>query len=183
MNHLTPFAMMVSFGKPEQILAIVGGAAVGAFLFGLIAQLLSRWLTTKPMPSFAVNTIRLVGAVLCGLLTAMWVWPGDGWGPGVDLNRSAKPISFLEGMRARRVVDRPKIPDAACSIPAVPRKIGGAAELGHRPSYQTPADRWSNGAPEHSVAAYQPHLKHCSLHPSLFSPFAFIVRLSSYAGL
>ena len=78
----TLFAVMVSFGKPEQILAIVGGAAVGAFAFGLIAQLMTRWLTTKKMPPFATNTIRLIGAILCGLLTAMWVWQGGGWGPG-----------------------------------------------------------------------------------------------------
>ena len=78
----TLFAVGEGFGKPQQILAIVGGAAVGAFVFGLIAQLLTRWLTTKPMPPFAVNTIRLVGAVLFGLLTAMWVWQGGGWGPG-----------------------------------------------------------------------------------------------------
>ncbi len=78
----TLFAVGEGFGKPEQILAIVGGAAVGAFLFGLIAQLLSRWLTTKPLPPFPTNTIRGVGGVLVGLLTAMWVWQGGGWGPG-----------------------------------------------------------------------------------------------------
>lgn len=78
----TLFAVMVSFGKPEQILAIVGGAAVGALVLGLIAQIMTRWLTTKKMPPFATNTIRLVGAVLFGLLTAMWVWQGGGWGPG-----------------------------------------------------------------------------------------------------
>jgi hypothetical protein len=78
----TLFAVGEGFGKPEQILAIVGGAAVGAFVFGLIAQLMSRWLTTKPLPPFPTNTIRLVGGVLVGLLTAMWVWQGGGWGPG-----------------------------------------------------------------------------------------------------
>ena len=78
----TLFAVGEGFGKPQQILAIVGGAAVGAFVFGLIAQLMSRWLTTKPLPPFPTNTIRFVGGVLAGLLTAMWVWQGGGWGPG-----------------------------------------------------------------------------------------------------
>lgn len=80
--NTTLFAVGEGFGKPEQILAIVGGAAVGAFVFGLIAQLMTRWLTTKPLPPFPTNTIRLVGAMLVGLLTAMWVWQGGGWGPG-----------------------------------------------------------------------------------------------------
>jgi hypothetical protein len=78
----TLFAVGEGFGRPEQILAIVGGAAVGAFVFGLIAQLMSRWLTTKKLPPFPTNTIRGVGGVLLGLLTAMWVWQDGGWGPG-----------------------------------------------------------------------------------------------------
>jgi hypothetical protein len=77
----TLFAWMPeNVGKPEQWLAVIGGAALGAFVVGLTAQLLSRWLTTRKLPPWAVNTLRVLGAVALGLLTAMWVWNGGGWG-------------------------------------------------------------------------------------------------------
>ena len=76
------FAVLEAFGKPQEILAIAGGAAVGALGSGLLAQLLSRWLTTKKLPHFPTMATRGVGGVVFGLLTAMWVWQGGSWGPG-----------------------------------------------------------------------------------------------------
>jgi hypothetical protein len=78
----TLFAVWESLGHPEKILAILGGAAVGAFLSGLLAQMLSRWMTTKKLPPFPTQVIRFVGGVALGILTAMWIWQGGGWGPG-----------------------------------------------------------------------------------------------------
>lgn len=65
-----------------QGLAIAGGAALGAVVVGVLAQLLARGMTTRPMPTFAKNTARACGGVVVGVLTAMWVWQGGGWGPG-----------------------------------------------------------------------------------------------------
>jgi hypothetical protein len=76
------FAVLEAFSKPQELLAIAGGAAVGALGTGLLAQLLSRWLTTKKLPHFPTMTARGVGGAVVGLLTAMWVWQGGTWGPG-----------------------------------------------------------------------------------------------------
>jgi hypothetical protein len=80
-NHATCLALLDALSKPEQILAVVGGAAIGALGVGLIAQLLSRWLTTKKLHPVATNVARGLGGAALGVLTAMWVWQGSGWGP------------------------------------------------------------------------------------------------------
>jgi hypothetical protein len=67
--------------RPEALLAIVGGAALGALLAGWIARLLTRWLTTRPAPRWMLVLVRVLGAVALGLLVAVWVWNGGGWGP------------------------------------------------------------------------------------------------------
>jgi len=67
----------------EQVLMIVGGAAVGAFGSGLIAQLTTRSLTTKKLPPLPTTVIRGLGGVALGVLTAMCLWHGaGGWGLG-----------------------------------------------------------------------------------------------------
>lgn len=67
----------------EQVLMIVGGAAVGAFGSGLIAQLTTRSLTTKKLPPLPTTVIRSLGGVALGVLTAMCLWHGaGGWGLG-----------------------------------------------------------------------------------------------------
>ena len=50
----------------EQVLMIVGGAAVGAFGSGLIAQLTTRSLTTKKLPPLPTTVIRGLGGVAGG---------------------------------------------------------------------------------------------------------------------
>lgn len=67
---------------PKQVLMVVGGAAVGALGLGLIAQLMTRWLTMKKLPPTPTMAARGVGGVALGVLTAMWVWQNGGWGPG-----------------------------------------------------------------------------------------------------
>ena len=81
MTGATLLAAWENFGKPEQILAIVGGAAVGAVGAGLLAQLLCRWMTTRKLPPGPTMVVRAIGGIVLGLLTAMWVWQGGGWGP------------------------------------------------------------------------------------------------------
>ena len=76
------FAGLENFARPEMWLAIVGGAAVGAFVSGLLAQLLCRAMTKRKLPPIPTLLVRVVGGVLLGALTAMWVWQGGGFGPG-----------------------------------------------------------------------------------------------------
>jgi hypothetical protein len=82
MMNPTVLALWESLGHPEQILAILGGAAVGAFGSGFLAQMLARGMTTQKLPPFPTQMIRCVGGVALGILTAMWIWQGGGWGPG-----------------------------------------------------------------------------------------------------
>jgi hypothetical protein len=78
---LTP----TGIGGVEKILAIAGGAALGALLVGFLTQLFCRAVTTRKVPRGVLFVIRLLGAVVCGWLVALWVFGGGGgWlgGPG-----------------------------------------------------------------------------------------------------
>ena len=75
--NILPPAMDVT-NLLEQVLMIVGGAAVGAFGSGLIAQLTTRSLTTKKLPPLPTTVIRGLGGVALGVLTAMCLWHGVG---------------------------------------------------------------------------------------------------------
>src|SRR5207245_56874 len=63
-------------------LAILGGAAFGAFLIGAIGQFATRLLTSKKLPVWGVRTLRLLGGVVGGWLIALWVLSSGGSGPG-----------------------------------------------------------------------------------------------------
>src|SRR5262249_25978523 len=63
-------------------LAILGGAAFGAFLVGAIGQFATRMLTSKKSPVWAVRVLRVLGAVAGGWLIALWVLSGGGSGLG-----------------------------------------------------------------------------------------------------
>jgi hypothetical protein len=70
---------------PLKVLAVVGGAALGALLTGLLAQLLTRALTTQRLPTWPLNGARLGGGLLVGWLVWLWAFgPGGGGlgGPG-----------------------------------------------------------------------------------------------------
>ena len=82
MSAFSYFAATDMAELPKQVLMILGGAAVGAVGLGVIAQLLSRWLTMKKLHPLPTTTARVVGGLALGLLTAMWIWQGGGWGPG-----------------------------------------------------------------------------------------------------
>jgi hypothetical protein len=75
---LTP----AGIGGVEKVLAIAGGAALGALLVGLLTQLLCRVVTTRKVPRGLLFVIRLLGAVVCGWLVALWVFGGGGGGIG-----------------------------------------------------------------------------------------------------
>jgi hypothetical protein len=62
-----------------RILAVAGAAAVIGFGAGLVTQGLSHLLTTKAVPRFPLNIIRILGAVVGGWLAVLLLFGG---GPG-----------------------------------------------------------------------------------------------------
>lgn len=93
--------LAVGFGQPVEWLAIAGGAALGAFVCGVATQLLCRWTTGKKLPTMPLLSVRILGGVVAGVVTAMLVlngggngwWPfgGPGGHPGQATNNGQKP--------------------------------------------------------------------------------------------
>jgi hypothetical protein len=67
---------------PIKVLAVVGGAVIGAFLVSFLGNLLARATTTRKLPPWARNVLRLLGAVAFGWLVALWLFGGGGPGIG-----------------------------------------------------------------------------------------------------
>jgi hypothetical protein len=65
-----------------RILAVAGAAALGGVLLGLLTQLLVRAMTTRKLPPWPLNTVRVLGAVAAGWLVALWLFGGGGPGIG-----------------------------------------------------------------------------------------------------
>jgi hypothetical protein len=68
-------------------LAVAGGAFLGGLLIGLLTQVLAKMLTTRSVPRAALTFVRLLGAVVGGVLVWMMLFGsssggGDGWGLG-----------------------------------------------------------------------------------------------------
>ena len=82
MSDITCLFALDTTELPKQALMVVGGAAVGALGLGLFAQLMTRWLTMKKLPTTPTNVARGAGGLALGVLTALWVWQGGGWGLG-----------------------------------------------------------------------------------------------------
>ncbi len=69
-------------GGLERGLAVVGGAVLGGLLLGFLTGLLVRLVSTRKMPAWARNLVRLLGAVVSGWLVALWLFGGGGPGIG-----------------------------------------------------------------------------------------------------
>ncbi len=65
-----------------KILAVVGSGAGGGLGLSLLAQLLLRTMTARKPPRWSVQTIRLLGGVICAWLVALWLFGGGGSGIG-----------------------------------------------------------------------------------------------------
>jgi hypothetical protein len=65
-----------------KILAVIGSGAGGGLGLGLLAQLLLRTMTTRKPPRWSVQTIRLLGGMICAWLVALWLFGGGGSGIG-----------------------------------------------------------------------------------------------------
>lgn len=69
-------------GLALRVLAILGGAFVAGILTGFVVKFLVRRLSSKPMPIWSVQIVRLLGAVVGGWLVSLWVLGGGGSGLG-----------------------------------------------------------------------------------------------------
>ncbi len=81
---MMPLAMNLPQGMPDgddviRLLAIIGGAAVGAFLTGFITQAIVRGYTGQKVPTWVVWTLRILGGVTLGWLVYLLVY-GHGGG-------------------------------------------------------------------------------------------------------
>jgi hypothetical protein len=65
-----------------KILAVIGSGTGGGLGLGLLAQLLLRTMTTRKPPRWSVQTIRLLGGLICAWLVALWLFGGGGSGIG-----------------------------------------------------------------------------------------------------
>jgi hypothetical protein len=63
-------------------LAVIGAAALGGFLAGLIVQLAARSTTTRKAPPSVVRVMRILGAITCGVLVAFLLFHAGGPGGG-----------------------------------------------------------------------------------------------------
>ena len=67
---------------PVKVLAVLGGAAVGAFAVGALVRLISRLTTRQQLPPWLMFVLRFLGAVVVGWLVALWLFGGGGPGIG-----------------------------------------------------------------------------------------------------
>jgi hypothetical protein len=65
-----------------RLLAVVGGAALGAFAVGLLIRLAGRWMGVRRVPGTMVTVVRLLAAVVAGWLVWLLVFGTGGGGLG-----------------------------------------------------------------------------------------------------
>jgi hypothetical protein len=71
-----------NIGPVERWLAVIGGGVVGGLLIGFLTGMLVRLVSTRKMPRWARNVVRVTGAVACGWLVAVILFGGGGSGFG-----------------------------------------------------------------------------------------------------
>ncbi|HXG09715.1 MAG TPA: hypothetical protein VNK04_07990 [Gemmataceae bacterium] len=102
------------------VLAVAGGAFFGGLLVGLLTQVLAKLLTAKSVPRPALTFVRLLGAVVGGVLVAMVLFQsggGGGWGlggwsslgPGQG-NGGEQPNPVPNGKEPSPPPDKPPLP-------------------------------------------------------------------------
>lgn len=114
---------------PIKVLAVLGGAGVGAFAVGASVRLLSRLTTRHQLPAWLMFALRLLGAIVAGWLVALWVFGGggplvggaggSGLGSGSGGNQKPSPPSTtpeLPGTNATGGTNSPAAPGESLQI-------------------------------------------------------------------
>ena len=101
-------------------LAVLGGAVLGGWLVGWAIGFVGRgWFKDHKFPAFVAWAVRLMGAVLAGLLTFYLVFGGGGsglggtggWGAGTkDAKKDGKDLPKVDNRPKPKDQDNPKEP-------------------------------------------------------------------------
>src|SRR5262249_11512546 len=105
------FCLLGFFGPLQiflRVIAVAGGALVGAFLSGFLFSLVARLLFKQRPPRPVKRFVQVLGAIALGL--ALWKIPlglggdGEGWGSGFGLsgNQTGKGPSESASQSERR---------------------------------------------------------------------------------
>jgi hypothetical protein len=91
---------------PVKILAAVGGATLGALVFGWLVRLVAKLVFVQQVPPTALNIVRGMGGVACGLIVWSLLGPnlgpgkgpgeGPGKGPGDGSGRSSSSTTTMD---------------------------------------------------------------------------------------
>lgn len=107
-----------------KFLAVAGGAAVGALVFGGLVQLLGRMIAHRPVPRPALLIVRLLGAAATGLAVWLFVFGsgggglgGGGWGFGGSGGTGGETGTGTTGKDSPPVSQRDKPPTTPAAQP------------------------------------------------------------------
>jgi hypothetical protein len=75
---LTPLALVDMVGFTIRILAVAGGAVLGALLTGGLGGFFIRSVTTRRAPDWVRRMLRTLGGIAAGLLAALFLFGGGG---------------------------------------------------------------------------------------------------------
>ena len=84
-------AITDSIRHPERPLAVFGGIALGAYLSVLLANLLYKRISKKPLPNWVSFSFRTLGGITGGWIVFIYLFGGGGdgiGGPGGTSNGS-----------------------------------------------------------------------------------------------
>jgi hypothetical protein len=108
-----------------RVLAIIGGAAVGAFLTGFLTQVIVRGYTGKHVPRWIVWTLRIVGGLAIGWLVYLLVFSqgtslfggfgGGGTGKDSGKDRGHETSPAVTAPKDAPLVDKDRPKDDASS--------------------------------------------------------------------
>jgi hypothetical protein len=148
MRGITFAVWLESVGPVERWLAVIGGGVVGGLLIGFLTGVFVRLVSTRKMPRWARNAVRLTGAILCGWLVALILFGGNGlglggtggWGFGSGTGKSESTAKAPEGGGPGSPTSKasPVVPPAENTLrvevlgPAPLRQLTGKADAENR---------------------------------------------------
>jgi hypothetical protein len=79
---LVLLALLIESDKPIRLLAVVGAAALGAVLTGLVVAAIVKLAFGQKVPPWPAWVVRVLGGCLFGFLVYLWLFGGGGGGIG-----------------------------------------------------------------------------------------------------